>query len=219
MDAAPFYSAFSAQDLLFMLEGAGKTLWLSLCSGLLGTAIGLVIGWVRSVRPLVLSQFIGAYIDVVRTVPLIIQFIIVNSGASILRVPLSPFSTGIFVLSLYMSGFVSEVVTAGIHAVPATLRRAGRSLGFNYWQDIRYIVLPLSLRSAFPSWVGLLLGLMKDSSLIAVVGYIELLRASQIIINRTEQPLQVLLGAGAFYFVMSFAISRYAARLERRWQF
>jgi polar amino acid transport system permease protein len=219
MEAAPFYSAFSAQDLLFMLEGAGKTLWLTLCSGLLGTAIGLVIGWVRSVRPLVLSQLIGGYIDVVRTVPLIIQFIIVNSGASIIGIPLSPFSTGIFVLSLYMSGFVSEVVTAGILAVPATLRRAGRSLGFSYWQDVRYIVLPLSLRSAFPSWVGLLLGLMKDSSLIAVVGYIELLRASQIIINRTEQPLQVLLGAGAFYFVMSFAISRYAARLEQRWQF
>jgi len=219
MEAAPFYSAFSAQDLLFMLQGAGKTLWLTLWSGLLGTAIGAVIGWIRSTRPPVASQIIGAYIDVVRTVPLIIQFIVVNSGSSILGIPLSPFSTGILVLSLYMSGFVSEVVTAGILAVPATLRRAGRSLGFSYWQDIRYIVLPLSLRAAFPSWVGLLLGLMKDSSLIAVVGYIELLRASQIIINRTEQPLQVLLGAGAFYFIMSFAISRCAARLEQRWQF
>ena len=121
--------------------------------------------------------------------PLIIQFIIVNSGASIIGVPMDPFGTGILVLSLYMGGFVAEVVTAGILAVPTTLRRAGRSLGFSYWQDLRHIVLPLSLRSAFPSWVGLLLGLMKDSSLIAVIGYIELLRASQIIINRTEQPL------------------------------
>jgi ABC-type amino acid transport system permease subunit len=59
---------------------------------------------------------------------------------------------------------------------------------------------------------------MKDSSLVAVVGYIELLRASQIIINRTEQPLQVLLGAGAFYFVMYYALSWYGQNLEARWQ-
>jgi hydroxyproline transport system permease protein len=219
MEAVPFFSAFSMQDLLFMLEGAGKTLWLTLWSGVAGTATGLVIGWVRSTRLPVVSQLLGLYIDVIRTVPLIIQFIVVNSGAAIVGMPLSPFATGILVLSLYMGGFVSEVVTAGIHAVPTVLRRAGRSLGFSYWQDLRYIVLPLSVRAVFPAWVGLVLGLMKDTSLIAVVGYLELLRASQIIINRTEQPLQILLGAGAFYFIMSFALSRCAAGLERHWRF
>src|SRR4051812_15116368 len=107
MEAAPFYSAFSLQDLLFMLEGAGKTLWLTLWSGLLGTAVGLVIGWIRSAGPPVLNQLFGAYIDVIRTVPLIIQFIIVNSGASIIGAPMDPFHTGILVLSLYMGGFVA----------------------------------------------------------------------------------------------------------------
>jgi His/Glu/Gln/Arg/opine family amino acid ABC transporter permease subunit len=218
MNAVPFFSAFSVQDFLFMVQGAGKTLWLTLWSGLAGTAIGLVVGWIRSIRLPVAAQLLAVYIDVIRTVPLIIQFILVNSGAAIAGMPLSPFATGILVLSLYMGGFVAEVVTAGIHAVPTRLRRAGRSLGLTYWQDLRYVVLPLSLRAVFPAWVGLLLGLMKDSSLIAVVGYIELLRASQIIINRTEQPLQVLLGAGAFYFVMSFALSRSAAGIERRWK-
>jgi len=219
MAAVPFFSAFSLNDLMFMAQGAAKTLLLTLWSGLLGTVVGVVVGWIRSTRAPVVSQLLGVYIDVIRTVPLIIQFIVVNSGASILGAPLTPFGTGILVLSFYMGGFVAEVVTAGIHAVSDTLRKAGRSLGLSYWKDVRYIVLPLSLRAVFPAWIGLLLGLMKDSSLIAVVGYIELLRASQIIINRTEQPLQVLLGAGAFYFVMSFAASRYAASLERRWQF
>ena len=160
--------------------------------------MGLVIGWIRSARLPVLNQLLGAYIDVIRTVPLIIQFIIVNSGASIIGAPMDPFRTGILVLSLYMGGFVAEVVTAGILAVPTTLRRAGRSLGFSYWQDLRHIVLPLSLRSAFPSWVGLLLGLMKDSSLIAVIGYIELLRASQIIINRKSGRSKSLLAPAPF---------------------
>jgi polar amino acid transport system permease protein len=219
MEAVPFFSAFSLHDLMFMAEGAAKTLWLTMCSGLLGTVVGVIVGWIRSTRAPIISQLLAMYIDVIRTVPLIIQFIVVNSGASIFGFPLSPFDTGLLVLSLYMGGFVSEVVTAGIHAVPDTLRKAGRSLGLTYWKDVRFIVLPLSLRAVFPAWIGLVLGLMKDTSLIVVVGYIELLRASQIIINRTEQPLQVLLGAGAFYFVMSFAVSRYAAKLERRWHF
>jgi polar amino acid transport system permease protein len=219
MTAVPFFSAFSIHDLFFMAQGAAKTLWLTLWSGLAGTALGVVVGWIRSTRLPVVVQLLAVYIDVIRTVPLLIQFIVFNSGASILGLPQSPFSTGILVLSLYMGGFVAEVVTAGIHSVPAQLRRAGRSLGFSYWQDLRYVVLPVSLRAVFPAWVGLVLGLMKDSSLIAVIGYIELLRASQIIINRTEQPLQVLLGAGAFYFVMSFVLSRLAGIVERRWQF
>jgi hydroxyproline transport system permease protein len=217
MQAVPFFSAFSFHDLLFMIEGAGKTLWLTLWSGLIGTAIGAMVGWIRSFKIPVINQILGFYIDLIRMVPLIIQFIVASSGASIVGMPLTPFATGILVLSLYMGGFTSEVVTAGIQSVPVLLRRAGRSLGMSYWQDLRYLVLPLSLRAVFPSWIGLVLGLMKDSSLIAVVGYIELLRASQIIINRTEQPLQVLLGAGALYFVMSYALSWYSSRIEARW--
>jgi hydroxyproline transport system permease protein len=218
MQAVPFFSAFSLHDLMFMIEGAGKTLWLTLWAGLFGTAIGAVIGWLRSLKIPVVQQVLGVYIDVIRMVPLIIQFIVANSGASIVGYPLTPFATGILVLSLYMGGFTAEVVTAGILSVPATLRRAARSLGMTYWQDMGRVVLPLSLRAVFPAWVGLVLGLMKDSSLIAVVGYIELLRASQIIINRTEQPLQVLLGAGAFYFLMSYALSWYSSRIEARWR-
>lgn len=219
MEAVPFFSSFSMQDFFFMLEGAGKTLWLTIWSGLIGTALGIGVGLIRSTRLPIVSQLLGGYVDVIRTVPLIIQFIVANSGASIVGFPLDPFQTGIVVLSLYMGGYSAEVVTAGVHAVPMIVRRAARSLGMTYFQDIRYVVLPLSLRAVFPAWVGLVLGLMKDSSLVAVVGYIELLRASQIIINRTEQPLQVLLGAGAFYFIMSYALSQFAARLEARWQF
>lgn len=65
-----------------------------------------------------------------------------------------------------------------------------------------YIVLPLGARAVVPAWIGLLIGLVKDTSLIAVIGYIELLRAGQIIITRTQEPRQVLSGAGLFYFVI-----------------
>ena len=89
-----------------------------------------------------------------------------------------------------------------------------------YFQDFYNIVLPIGVRTVFPAWTGLMLGLMKDTSLIAVLGATppELLRASQIIINRIQEPLLILLGAGAFYFVMCYAITVFTKRYEQGWQ-
>jgi polar amino acid transport system permease protein len=84
----------------------------------------------------------------------------------------------------------------------------------SYWQDLRYIVLPIGTGIVLPAWIGLVLGLMKDTSLVAVIGYIELLRASQIIINRTQEPILVLLGAGIFYFALGYPISKLSGRIK-----
>ena len=88
----------------------------------------------------------------------------------------------------------------------------------SYWQDLRYVVMPIGTRAVFPAWVGVALGVMKDSALVSVLGYVELLKASQILITRTQQPLLILAIAGAFYFALSYPIARYAARLEERWE-
>ena len=77
--------------------------------------------------------------------------------------------------------------------------------------------LPPLPQAVFPSWVGVALGVMKDSALVSVLGYVELLKASQILITRTQEPLLILTIAGAFYFALSYPISRYAATLEKRW--
>ena len=79
-------------------------------------------------------------------------------------------------------------------------------------------MFPMALRVALPSWIGLTLGVMKDSALVSVLGYVELLRASQILITRTQEPIMILAVAGAFYFALSYPISRFSARLEGRWQ-
>jgi polar amino acid transport system permease protein len=87
-----------------------------------------------------------------------------------------------------------------------------------YWQDMRYIVWPIGLRAVLPAWAGVALGVLKDSALVSVLGYVELLRASQILITRTQEPLLILTVVGMFYFALSFPISRATARLESRWQ-
>ena len=87
-----------------------------------------------------------------------------------------------------------------------------------YFQDFIFIVIPIGFKNIFPSWTGLMLGLMKDTSLIAVMGATppELLRSSQIIINRVHEPILILLGAGVFYYVMCFLITYFAEKYEEK---
>jgi polar amino acid transport system permease protein len=88
-----------------------------------------------------------------------------------------------------------------------------------WWQDMTNIVYPLALRIMLPSWIGLTLGVMKDTALVGWIGVIELLKSSQILITRmANEPLFILMIAGAIYFLISFPISRLGARLERRWR-
>ncbi|QUS56567.1 amino acid ABC transporter permease [Pseudovibrio brasiliensis] len=209
------YSGLSWSDLLFLLDGASKTILLTALAALFGTVLGIALGWLRDSSRLV-SWIVAPYVDVTRSVPLIIQFVLFNSFIAIAGYPLSPLWSGTIVLSSYMGVFTSEVVQAGLRAVRPELRRAGRSLGMGYWTEMRYVTAPLALRVVFPSWIGLVIGLTKDSALVGVIGYIELLRVSQILINRTNEAILILLGAGLFYFVICYPISRYSQTLERK---
>ena len=209
---------FSTTDLLFMLQGAGVTLALTFWAVLGGTLLGLVLGLLRAISPWWINAALGAVLDVFRSIPLLIQFILANSFKSILGLDVSAFTVACVMLALYTSAYCTEIVRAGVLAVPATTRRASRSLGMTYWQDLRYIVFPIALRVSLPPWTGLTLGVMKDSALVLWIGIVELLRASQVVVTRIQEPLLVLSICGLIYFLMSFPISRLGAYLETRWR-
>ncbi|WP_269500048.1 amino acid ABC transporter permease [Castellaniella sp. S9] len=209
------YAGLQWSDLWFILEGGLSTILLSVVSGAAGTILGCALGWLRERSP-VFSWLMAFPVDVIRSVPLIIQFILVNSLFSALGVPLDPLEVGLLTLSLYMGMQTSELVRAGIRAVPVQLQKAGRSLGMTGWQVERCITVPLVLRTMLPAWIGTLIGLTKDTALVSVVGYIELLRAAQIVITRSNEALLILLGVGLFYFVICYPISKYGRWLEQR---
>lgn len=209
---------FARTDLWFMLRGAGMTLTLTFWAVLGGTAMGLVFGVLRAAAPWWINAPIGAVLDVFRSIPLLIQFILANSFKSIVGLDMSAFMVACIVLSLYTAAYCTEIVRAGVLAVPSTTRRAARSLGMSWSQDLRYIVYPIALRVSLPSWVGLTLGVMKDTALVLWIGIVELLRASQVIVTRIQEPLLVLMLCGLIYFVMSYPISRLGAYLESRWR-
>jgi polar amino acid transport system permease protein len=209
------YSGLQWSDLPFMLEGAWRTIVLTVLAGSLGTVGGLVIGWLREASA-PFRWLSAPIIDVVRSVPLIIQFVLANSALAILGFRLDPLWVGVVTLSLYMSVLTSEIVRAGLRSVRRELPRAARSLGMSYWQGFRHVEAPLALRVGLPGWIGALIALVKDTALVSVIGYVELLRSAQILINRTNEALLVLAGVGLFYFAICYPVALLARRLERR---
>jgi His/Glu/Gln/Arg/opine family amino acid ABC transporter permease subunit len=212
-----FSTSLTATDLLYMLDGAWVTLQLTFWAILLGSVVGLLCGLLRALAPRA-SLPLAWVLDVFRSVPLLIQFVLLNSLKSIVGLDISAFSVGCIVLGVYAAAYFTEIVRSGVLAVSPSVRRASRSLGLSYWQDLRYIVLPMATRVAFPGWLNLVLSVMKDTALVMWIGIVELLRASQTIVTRIQEPLLVLCIAGLIYYVMSLVVARLGARLERRWQ-
>lgn len=152
-----FSTSFSWNDLLFLLDGAWVTLQLTFWSIILGSFAGLLFGLLRALLPRA-SLPLAWVLDVFRSVPLLIQFVLFNSLKSIVGLNLSAFSVGCIVLGVYTAAYFTEIVRSGVLSVPFTLRRASRSLGLSFLQDLRWIVLPMATRVAFPGWLNLVLG-------------------------------------------------------------
>jgi len=213
-----FVSEFSTNDFLYMLKGLGVSISITLWAVASGTVLGVILGFIRSAVGALSNFIMGSILDVFRSVPLLIQLILFNALSSILKLGFSPFLVSCLVLSIYTAAFVSETVRSGILSVPPAIIRSARSLGLTYLQTLKAIVFPLALRVSFPTWVGVALGVFKDTSLVLWIGIIELLKASQIIITRTQEPIIILSIAGLLYFIVSFGFTRLANRVEKKWE-
>ncbi len=212
-----FGGSFSWGDFLFLLSGAVTTLAITAVAVLIGTVLGVLFGLVRASAPGWIGNTLGAVLDVFRSVPLLIQLVLFNSFNSMLKLNWPTFTVGCICLGIYASAFCTEIVRSGVGAVAQTTRRAARSLGLTWRQELTSITLPIATRIVFPSWIGLTLGVMKDTALVLWIGIVELLRSSQIVTSRVQEPLLILGITGLIYFVMSFPIARLGNQLEKKW--
>ncbi|WP_427145461.1 amino acid ABC transporter permease [Rhizobium pisi] len=215
-DQTQYFTSLQWDDVLFLGQAALRTLGISVAATLAGTLLGVVLGWLLTLRSYVLNLGIASLLDVFRSVPLLIQLILFDSFVAIAGFPLTAFSSGTIVLSLYTAGLVAMVAKSGIESVSQSMRRAARSLGMTYFQDMRYIVWPVGLRSVLPSWIGVALSVVKDSALVSAIGYVELLRASQILTTKTQESFKIMLLIGLFYFLLSYPIARAGDLIEKK---
>lgn len=210
------FTPLSWNDTGFILTGILNTVYISVVAIVIGSLLGLLVGFLRAESNKTVNIILGTFLDVLRSVPLIIQLILFSTFVGVMGFPLPPFFAGAIVLSLYTMSFMSEVFRSGFDSVPVPMIKAARSLGMNYLQTVWYIRIPIGMRSVFPSWLGVAQSVIKDSALVSVIGYMELLRTAEQLISRTQQPLMILIGVGLFYFMISYPLSRYGKYVERK---
>lgn len=202
-------------DSYFILLGAWNTIRMAVCATVLGTVVGIVLGWLRAIS-LPARLITAPMIDILRSVPMVIQLILMNSLLAMLGFGTSPFWFGTLALSAWMAAVTAEVARSAFLSVPIQFRKSARSLGMTYIQEFFYISMPLAYRAGLTSWIGLVLSLIKDSSLAGVIGYIEFTRTAQNLMTRTHETWLLLFGIGLFYFIICYPVSRYSRYLERK---
>ena len=198
-----------------LLIGLWITLKISAASLVFALALGLVAGLGRVASNPAARNLAATYVELVRGTPLLVQiFIMYFFFGSVLE--LSPFTAGVAALSVFTGAYVAEIVRAGIEAVPRGQMEAARSLGMNYAQAMRHVILPQALRKTLPPLAGQFINLIKDSSLVSIIAITDLTKAGREIVSSTFAPFEVWFTVALMYLALTGSLSLLVRRLERR---
>lgn len=201
-----------------MLRGAGYTLLFALGAMSGGLLLGFMLAVARITPWPPLQWAATAYVSLMRGTPLLVQVFVIYYGLPSIGIEFSPMTAGILALSLNAGAYLSESLRGAILGISRGQWMASFSLGLNYGQTLRYIVVPQALRTAVPSMGNTLISLIKDTSLVSVITVTELMLATKEVIAVTFQPLPLYLAAAAVYWALSICFEALQRRVEQRLQ-
>ena len=211
------------QHKLFLLKGAVVTVQLTCGAVIIGIILGCLAGMGRVSRNGFLRAISGVYVYVLRGTPMLLQIFFIYFGVpqiylAVTGEPMmpSPIKAGIIALGINSGAYVAEIVRAGIQAVPKGQMEAARSLGMTHQKSMRHIILPQAFRKIIPPLCNEFIVLLKDSSLVSVIGAGELMYSAKVMGARYYDYVQFLFGAGVVYLILTFIISQALAALERK---
>ena len=200
-----------------LLIGAGVTIQITVLSTALGFVIGLVVGVARisHLRPLRLLAEV--YVEFFRGTPLLVQIFLFYFALPVITGQrIDPFIAAISACGINSGAYVAAIFRAGIQSVDEGQMEAGRSLGMTWLQTMRYIIVPQAFKRVIPPLGNEFIAMLKDSSLVSVIGFEELTRRGQLIIAKTYGSFEIWMSVAVIYLVMTLTISRFVAYLERR---
>jgi polar amino acid transport system permease protein len=199
-----------------LLEGAWWTVALSFTAAFGAVAVGLLVCVCKMSKSPVLSRTAHIYIEIIRGTPLLLQLFYLYYGLPEIGIVMPAFVAGVLGLSLNFGAYLAELFRAGIQSVDQGQRQAARSLGMCGVLVFYLVVMPQALRNIFPALGNYALVLVKDSSLVAVISVLELMRAGELLASATFRALEVYTLVGALYLLICFALSRSFLAAERR---
>lgn len=197
--------------------GLGYTLLLSALGVLFGFMIGLIISLLRMSSIRAITWLGTAYVEILRGTPMLVQLMIIHYGLALtLGINFTPLQSGIITLSLNSSAYLAEIFRAGIQGVDRGQMEAARSLGMSRGLAMRHIILPQAFKSVLPAIGNEFITIIKESSIISVIGMADIMYQAGIVKNITYKGLSPFIIAAAIYFVLTFMLSKLLGVWERR---
>lgn len=229
-----------------LLQGLGTTLRLALWSMLLAALIGTVMGIMRTSSRLLFRLISRSYVELIRNIPplvfIFVFYFFISSqimpllGIAELARDLSPTQaaitgwlfgppellenviSGVICLAMFEGAYVTEIVRAGIQAVPPSQREAGASVGLGRFQIMRHVVLPQAIRKVVPPLANQFIALIKDSSIVSLISIQELTFLGTEVSVSTARVFETWIAVAGLYFILCFSLATLFGWLERRWQ-
>ncbi|AXO14280.1 amino acid ABC transporter permease [Thalassospira indica] len=201
---------------LSLLSGLGDTILISAASVVMGSVLGVFIGLAMTYGAKWLRFIVRLYIDFLRGTPVFVLILACFYILSVVGLDLTAFQAGVLALTLFCSSHVGEIVRGALIAIPAGQTEAAKSVGLTFGQTFVYVLLPQALRQILPTWVNTATEIVKASTLLSIIGVVELLLATQQVISRTYLSLEFYLFAGFVYFLLNFVIEQAGRAVERR---
>lgn len=206
-----------------LLIAMGQTLLMALCGLFFACIIGLIFGMLSVVKNKVCNIIAQVFVDVVRGVPMIVLAYFVFFGVPYalknmlgIRMTFTALVAGTICLALNCGAYMAEIIRAGIQSVNVGQMEAARSLGLPYWKAMQKIILPQAIRTMIPSIINQFIITLKDTSILSVIGFPELVNTAKNIIAVEFKSFQVWIIVGIMYLIVITTLSKLAKVLERR---
>ena len=199
------------------LQGAALTLFLCFCSIWLSLLLGFVTALARLSRSAVAFGIASFYASFFRGTPLLIQILLIYLGLPQIGIVPGAISAGIIALSLNYGAYLSEIFRAGIMAVAPGQRQAAMALGLSPTATFLHIILPQAMRTILPPTTSQFISMLKDSSLISVMGVWEVMFLAQSYGRSSYRYIEMLTTAAVIYWLMSIGLELVQNRLERHY--
>jgi His/Glu/Gln/Arg/opine family amino acid ABC transporter permease subunit len=208
--------SFVSENWRELLQGLENTLKVSAIAIVGAFLIGLVLGAARAHRIPVVSQFAAVYVEIVRNTPILVQIFLIFFALPQFGILLNQFTVAWLSVMLWGGAFNTENFRAGFEAVPYRYREAGNALGFSPRGTFFNVTLPIGGRIALPSSINTYISVLKNTSLMYVIGYAELTTTAINIANLTLETLEALTVLGVVYLTLVWILSAAIRALESR---
>lgn len=201
----------------YYLKGAEITIVLAFFAVLFGTMLGLALTLLRRSKFKIISLIATSYVEFVRGTPLLVQIYIIYIGLpKLIGSDMPDMLIGAIALSLNSAAYVSEIIRAGIDAVDKGQMEASRSLGMNHGLTMIHIIIPQAFKNILPALGNEFIAIIKDSSMVSVIGVAELMYNAGIVRGNTALGLEPIIVAAVIYFILTFTLTRVLGYVERR---